>query len=78
MTTVAELIERLKEIKNPNQSVIYQYYLASHFGADDQVFEKVATRLDSEIPSLFNSHDIISEYLCDEGATVNRQGKSNE
>jgi len=66
MTTVAELIQSLKEIENPDQAVIYQYYLAKHFGAADEVFEKVATRLDSEIPSLFNSHDIIAEYLADE------------
>jgi len=66
MTTVAELIKLLEEIENPDQPVIFQYYLARHFGAADKVFEKVARKLDSEIPSLFNSHDIIAEYLADE------------
>lgn len=69
MTTVKELIKHLQEIDNPDQAIIYQYYLAEHFDADVKVFEKVARTLNSEIPSLFNSHDIISEYLADELST---------
>jgi len=59
MTTVRELIEHLREIGDPDQAIIYQYYLAEHFeGADAEVFESVARIFDSCLPG--NAHDEIS------------------
>jgi len=60
MTTVRELIKHLQEIDNPDQAIIYQYYLAEHFEVDTEVFENVAKIFDSCLPN--NAYDdILSE-----------------
>ncbi len=53
MNTVRQLIKQLQEIKDKDQAVIYQYYLAEHFWMDDEQptaaeFETVAQRAEME------------------------------
>jgi hypothetical protein len=50
-TTVRDLIDQLKEIKDKDQPVIFQYFLAEHFEFDQVVatteqFEQVAEDLE--------------------------------
>lgn len=61
MTTVRELIKHLQEIDNPDQAIIYQYYLAEHFEADTEIFENVAKIFNSCLPN--NAYDEISSEI---------------
>jgi hypothetical protein len=62
MTTVQELINYLNDIKDKNQPVIYQYYLAEHFSAKPKKFEKAVENLDCE--ELWDdAYNTINEYI---------------
>lgn len=58
--TIRELIENLKEQDNLDAPIIYQYYLAEHFGTSEEVFAKVADRYESLIPCLSDAYESIS------------------
>lgn len=68
MATVQNLIDQLSSIKDKEQSVMFQYYLAEHFDLDgdtpsSEQFDEVADDLDHE--SLWQEAcDTINDYLC--------------
>lgn len=64
-TSVQELINYLNDIEDKNQPVIYQYYLADHFGTDVETFEKVAEDFDSAMPNDRDNHDAVAEAIAD-------------
>lgn len=52
--TVKDLIKNLQD-EDPNATIIYQYYLAEHFDAEEDAFAEVAQQFDSIIPCLDES-----------------------
>jgi hypothetical protein len=64
-TTVQELINYLNDIKDKEQPVIYQYFLAEHFSATPAQFESAVESLDCE--ELWDdAHDTVREYITGE------------
>lgn len=62
-TTVKELINYLNGIKDKDQPVIYQYYLAEHFEVDEKKFATAVEDLDDE--SLWDeAYDTLKDYLA--------------
>lgn len=45
MTTVAQLIEQLKD-ENPNLPIVFQYLTPEHLSMDTETFEQVSERLE--------------------------------
>jgi hypothetical protein len=75
-TTVRDLIAQLQEIKDKDQAVIFQYFLADHFSFDTlktptpEEFDQVAENLDDA--SLWDdAAETISDYLF--GIVGNRE-----
>ena len=68
MATVQNLIDQLNAIKDKEQSVMFQYYLAEQFDLDGDTptaeqFNQVAEDLDD--PALWDDAcDTINDYLC--------------
>ncbi len=65
-STVKDLVGFLKEIENQNAPIIFQYYLAEHFGTSDDKFTEVAHQFKSCIPCLSDAFDTIAECVADE------------
>ena len=65
MKTVRQLISSLLSEQDLDQPVIYQYYLAEHFGTDTETFDKVAETFNSLIPNLTDSYETISSTVAD-------------
>ena len=65
MKTIRQLISSLMNEQDLDQPVIYQYYLAEHFGTDIETFDKVAETFNSLIPNLTDSYETISSTVAD-------------
>lgn len=65
MKTIRQLISSLMNEQDLDQPVIYQYYLAEHFGTDTETFDKVAETFNSLIPNLTDSYETISSTVAD-------------
>lgn len=65
MKTIRQLISFLMNEQDLDQPVIYQYYLAEHFGTDTETFDKVAETFNSLIPNLTDSYETISSTVAD-------------
>ena len=70
MATVKDLISQLEQIEDKEQSVIFQYFLAEHFGSKwgekynptPEQFEQAVDNLDDE--SLWEeAHETVNDYL---------------
>ena len=68
-TTVRQLIEHLFKVEDLDEPVLYQYYLAEHFGLDSsgEVWGRVVEKLDGLIPGTESSADLIAELAIEEG-----------
>jgi hypothetical protein len=68
MATIQTLIDQLQEIKDKDQTVIFQYFLAEHFELDGEEptaaqFDRVANDLDDN--ALWDDPaETINDYLC--------------
>jgi len=68
MATVNDLINQLNKVKNKEQTVIFQYYLAEHFELDGEEptaeqFDEAADNLDDN--SLWDeAGETINDYIC--------------
>lgn len=73
MTTVRELIEHLFKVEDLDEPVLYQYYLAEHFGLDSEskVWAQVVEEYSSLIPGMFSCSDLIAEAVI--AHTINNQ-----
>ena len=65
MKTIRQLISSLMNEQDLDQPVIYQYYLAEHFGTDTETFDNVAETFNSLIPNLTDSYETISSTVAD-------------
>lgn len=65
MTTVRQLIDSLLEVEDLDQRVLYQYYVKDHFDGEipDEVWEKVAARLDCVVPDDSEAYDTICSEI---------------
>jgi len=68
-TTVRQLIEHLFKVEDLDEPVLYQYYLAEHFGLDsgDEVWGRVVEKLDGLIPGTESSAELIENAVIEEG-----------
>jgi len=64
-TTVRQLIEHLFKVEDLDEPVLYQYYLAEHFGLDsgNEVWGQVVKELDGLIPGTDSCSELISEAV---------------
>lgn len=64
-TTVRELIEHLFKVEDLDEPILYQYYLAEHFGFEsgDKVWQQVVEELESLIPGTDRCSELISEAI---------------
>lgn len=68
MATVKQLIDQLNDIKDKNQTVMFQYYLAEHFDLDGEnptpaQFDRAFEDLDDY--SLWDdAQETVNDYLC--------------
>ena len=60
-TTVRQLIEHLFKVEDLDEPVLYQYYLAEHFGLDSE--SKVWAQVVEEYGSLIPGTDSCSELI---------------
>ncbi len=72
-TTVRELIEHLFKVEDLDEPVLFQYYLAEHFGldSDSKVWADVVEEYASLIPGTDSCSELISEAVIEH--TINNQ-----
>ena len=66
-TTVRQLIEHLFKVEDLDEPVLYQYYLAEHFGLDSEskVWAQVVEEYGSLIPGTDSCIELISEAVIE-------------
>lgn len=65
MRTVRQLIDKLLEVEDLDQPVLYQYYIKDDFEGEipDEVWSKAAARLDCVVPDDEEAYNTISDEL---------------
>ncbi len=72
MTTVRQLIDHLFTVEDLDEPILYQYYLAEHFGIDTgleagkKVWEKVVNDFDSLIPGVAACSREVASAIAEE------------
>jgi len=66
-TTVRQLIDQLFKVEDLDEPILYQYYLAEHFGLDSEsnVWAQVVEEYGSLIPGTSSCSELISEAVIE-------------
>ena len=67
-TTVRQIIDQLFKVEDLDEPILYQYYLAEHFGLDSEskVWAQVVEEYGSLIPGTGSCSELISEAVMEQ------------